>query len=451
MNDTIVAIATPESESALSILRISGEKSLDLCRDACKLPSPTPRHAYLTKYSSLEGEILDQIILVYYENGKSFTSEHTVELSCHGNPFLVKEIVNDLIDRGCRIANPGEFSYRAFKNNKIDLTQAEAIAQLIGAKNKQALSLANKNLSGNLSEKIIELQNKILKQQSIIEAFIDFPEDDLGNDQKIQVIQNLKAVRIEVNDLIVHAKRTDVFNRCLNVAIIGPPNAGKSSIFNYIIGSERAIVDENAGTTRDFIEKKIQLGCINVNLIDTAGIRNTDENIEKKGINKTIELQKEADLVLLVFDCSLPFPEDLHASLEDLIFNKNVIIVLNKSDLGKKIEISSIKLKESIKIETSIKEAKSLALLQGAIEENLLGESKAYNELGMSVNLRQSHALKNASHSLKECISNLSKEESIELSIPEIKDSIKYLGEIVGDIDNEDMLDILFSNFCIGK
>ena len=151
MNDKL---STAKNESALSIVRISGKKQ-DLCRDACKLPSPTPRHAYLTKYTSLQGDILDQIILVYYENGRSFTSEHIIEITCHGNPFIVKEIVNDLIDRGCRIANPGEFSYRAFKNNKIDLTQAEAIAQLIGAKNKQALSLANKNLSGNLSERII--------------------------------------------------------------------------------------------------------------------------------------------------------------------------------------------------------------------------------------------------------------------------------------------------------
>ena len=450
MNDTIVAIATPKSESALSIVRISGEKSLDLCRDACKLPSPTPRHAYLTKYTSLQGDILDQIILVYYESGKSFTSEHIIEITCHGNPFIVKEIVNDLIDRGCRIANPGEFSYRAFKNNKIDLTQAEAIAQLIGAKNKQALSLANKNLSGNLSERIINIQNKILKQQSIIEAFIDFPEDDLGDDQKIQVIKNLKDLHIEINDLIVHAKKTDVFNRNLNVAIIGPPNAGKSSIFNHIIGSERAIVDKEAGTTRDFIEKKIQLGCININLIDTAGIRNTEENIEKKGISKTIELQRVADLVLLVFDCSLPFPEYLDTNLEHLIVNENVIIVLNKSDLGNNIEFSNIKFKENVKIKTSIKEIESLSLLQKAIEENLVGESKSYTELSLSVNLRQSHALENASHSLEECIFNLSK-ESIELSIPELKDSIKYLGEIVGDTDNEDMLDVLFSNFCIGK
>ena len=450
MNDTIVAIATPKSESALSIVRISGEKSLDLCRDACKLPSPTPRHAYLTKYTSLQGDIIDQIILVYYEKGKSFTSEHIIEITCHGNPFIVKEIVNDLIDRGCRIANPGEFSYRAFKNNKIDLTQAEAIAQLIGAKNKQALSLANKNLSGNLSERIINIQNKILKQQSIIEAFIDFPEDDLGDDQKIQVIKNLKELLIEINDLIVHAKKTDVFNRSLNVAIIGPPNAGKSTIFNHIVGSERAIVDKKAGTTRDFIEKKIQLGCININLIDTAGIRNTEENIEKKGISKTIELQREADLVLLVFDCSLPFPEYLDTNLEHLIVNENVIIVLNKSDLGNNIEFSNIKFKENVKIKTSIKEIESLSLLQKAIEENLVGESKSYTELSLSVNLRQSHALENASHSLEECIFNLSK-ESIELSIPELKDSIKYLGEIVGDTDNEDMLDVLFSNFCIGK
>ena len=236
----------------------------------------------------------------------------------------------------------------------------------------------------------------------------------------------------------------------MNVAIIGPPNAGKSSIFNHIIGSERAIVDKKAGTTRDFIEKKIQLGCININLIDTAGIRNTEENIEKKGISKTIELQREADLVLLVFDCSLPFPEYLDTNLEHLIVNENVIIVLNKSDLGNNIEFSNIKFKENVKIKTSIKEIESLSLLQKAIEENLVGESKSYTELSLSVNLRQSHALENASHSLEECIFNLSK-ESIELSIPELKDSIKYLGEIVGETDNEDMLDVLFSNFCIGK
>ncbi|MEC8420383.1 MAG: GTPase, partial [Verrucomicrobiota bacterium] len=228
------------------------------------------------------------------------------------------------------------------------------------------------------------------------------------------------------------------------------PNAGKSSIFNHIVGSERAIVDKKAGTTRDFIEKKIQLGCININLIDTAGIRNTEENIEKKGISKTIELQRVADLVLLVFDCSLPFPEYLDTNLEHLIVNENVIIVLNKSDLGNNIQFSNIKFEENVKIKTSIKEIESLSLLQKAIEENLVGESKAYTELSLFVNLRQSHALENASHSLEECILNLSK-ESIELSIPELKDSIKYLGEIVGDTDNEDMLDVLFSNFCIGK
>ena len=451
MNDTIVAIATPNSESALAVIRISGDLSLDLCKQACNVPYPTPRHAYLTKYTSLEEEILDQIILIYYENGKSFTSEHTIELSCHGNPFLIKEIINDLIARGCRIANPGEFSYRAYKNNKIDLTKAEAIAQLISAKNKQALSLANKNLDGNLSEKINLLQNKLLEQQSIIEAFIDFPEDDLGDDQILQVIKSLKDLNAEIKVLLEHAKKTDVFNRRLNVAIIGPPNAGKSSIFNKIIGSERSIVDETAGTTRDFIEKKVQIGSVDVNLIDTAGIRDTDKNVENIGISKTMELQKEADLVLLVFDCSLPFPEYINSNLERLINNKNLIIALNKIDLGKKISIPELKLKNAIEIETSIKDIDSIARLHSAIEENLLGPSKTYNEFNLSVNLRQSQALQNSSNSLEQCISNLSKEESIELSIPELKDSIQHLGEIVGQTDNEDMLDILFSNFCIGK
>ena len=192
MTETIVALATPNSPSALGIIRVSGKKVLELCEKSCSIPSPTPRRTHLTTYTSLEQNTLDQIIMVYYEKGKSFTGENCMELTCHGNPIVLEEILNDLIHRGCRIANPGEFTYRAFQNGKIDLTQAEAIADLIGAKNKQALTLANKNLEGNLSVKIDNLQTSILKQHSHIEAFIDFPEDDLGEEKPHKLLAIFK-------------------------------------------------------------------------------------------------------------------------------------------------------------------------------------------------------------------------------------------------------------------
>ena len=207
MTDTIVALATPDSQSALGIIRISGKKALEISEKACGNPSPTPRYVHLTKYKSAQNETLDQIIMVYYEKGKSFTSENCLELTCHGNPVLIKEILNDLLKRGCRLANPGEFTYRAFTNGKIDLTQAEAIADLIGAKSKQALMLANKNLDGNLTNKIRQIQSQILVQQSNIEAFIDFPEDDLGDEKNRQVITSLRDISSELTGLIEFGKK----------------------------------------------------------------------------------------------------------------------------------------------------------------------------------------------------------------------------------------------------
>ena len=254
MTETIVALATPNSQSALGIIRVSGWMVLELCEKSCGLPSPTPRCAHLTKYTSLEQNTLDQIIMVYYKKGRSFTGENCMELTCHGNPIVLEEIINDLIHRGCRLANPGEFTYRAFQNGKIDLTQAEAIADLIGAKNKQALTLANRNLEGNLSKKIYNLQTTILKQHSDIEAFIDFPEDDLGKEKTTQIIANLQEICSELSRLIEVGKKTAVFNRKLRVTLVGPPNVGKSSIFNQIIGLDRAIIDQEPGTTRDFID-----------------------------------------------------------------------------------------------------------------------------------------------------------------------------------------------------
>jgi tRNA modification GTPase len=349
------------------------------------------------------------------------------------------------------MANPGEFAYRAFQNGKIDLTQAEAIADLIGAKNKQALFLAKKNLEGNLSAKIDNLQNSILRQHSDIEAFIDFPEDDLGEEKTAQIITNLQRICSQLFELIEIGKKTDAFNRNLRVVLVGPPNAGKSSIFNKIIGMDRAIIDQEPGTTRDFIDYNINLGQVNIQLYDTAGIRETDQQIEKQGIERTYELIKDADLVLIVLDRSLPYPSFIDKEMHREIKDRKSIIVLNKSDLPNNIEITGSYFNELPKTEVSVTEGKSILKLTDEIRKCLLDDSCIENEFNLSVNLRQSNALVKSLACIQKSIVNMQSEETIEFAIPDLKESISLLGEIVGNKDNEDMLDLLFSNFCIGK
>ena len=451
MTETIVALATPNSQSALGIIRVSGWMVLELCEKSCGLPSPTPRCANLTKYTSLEQNTLDQIIMVYFEKGRSFTGENCMELTCHGNPIVLEEILSDLIHRGCRLANPGEFTYRAFQNGKIDLTQAEAIADLIGAKNKQALTLANRNLEGNLSKKIDNLQTTILKQHSDIEAFIDFPEDDLGEEKTAHIIANLQEICSELSDLIEIGIKTDAFNRNLKVVLVGPPNAGKSSIFNKIIGVDRAIIDQEPGTTRDFIDYNINLGKVNIQLYDTAGIRETNQKIERQGIERTYELIKDADLVLVVLDRSLPYPTIIDHEIKNSVKDKKSILILNKSDLQNNINIAGSYLEEIPKTEVSVTNEESILNLTNQITSCLLEDSLVDNEFNLSVNLRQSNALSKALVYIQNSIENIKTEETIEFAIPDLKESISLLGEIVGNKDNEDMLDLLFSNFCIGK
>ena len=451
MTETIVALATPNSQSALGIIRVSGWMVLELCEKSCGLPSPTPRCAHLTKYTSQEQNTLDQIIMVYFEKGRSFTGENCMELTCHGNPIVLEEILSDLIHRGCRLANPGEFTYRAFQNGKIDLTQAEAIADLIGAKNKQALTLANRNLEGNLSKKIYNLQTTILKQHSDIEAFIDFPEDDLGEEKTTQIITNLQEICAELSRLIEVGKKTAVFNRKLRVALVGPPNVGKSSIFNKIIGLDRAIIDQEPGTTRDFIDYNINLGKVNIQLYDTAGIRETNQKIERQGIERTYELIKDADLVLVVLDRFLPYPTIIDHEIKNSVKDKKSILILNKSDLQNNINIAGSYLEEIPKTEVSVTNEESILNLTNQITSCLLEDSLVDNEFNLSVNLRQSNALSKALVYIQNSIENIKTEETIEFAIPDLKESISLLGEIVGNKDNEDMLDLLFSNFCIGK
>ena len=451
MGDTIVAQATPSGESALALIRLSGELCLKIIKESCGLPYPTPRNAYYKKYISVSNDTIDQVVITYYEEKKSFTSERSLEITCHGNPIIVRSIIEDLLERGCRIAKPGEFTLKSYLNGKIDLIQAEAIADLIGAKSKIAIELANKNLNGELSDKISRIQSKCIEQQAIIEAFIDFPEDDIGSEQTENVIKELEKSAKEIKSLLDISERCDIFNDIINVVLVGPPNVGKSSLFNCIVGNERAIVDKEAGTTRDFIEQKIYLGKTYINMYDTAGLREGKNRIENVGISKTKELIENSDLLLLVLDNSSPYPRSFNKEIKSLLQTNNVILILNKTDLTTKLDLSDTQLNHLEKCYSTIKDKTSIDEIIIKISTQLNTLFEKHKEFGLYVNMRQSNSLKASYVSIDTCISRITSRIDIEFCVPDLKNVILNLGEIVGVKDNEDMLDQLFSNFCIGK
>lgn len=451
MPDTIVAQATPTGESALSLVRISGDLSIQIMEQACGVRSPTPRHAYYKNYTSNKGSTLDQVIVTFYEENKSFTSEKSLELTCHGNQLIVEKIIDDLILKGCRIAAPGEFTLRSFLNGKIDLTQAEAIAELIGAKNEAALELANKNLAGGLSKEITKIQDECIKQHARLEAFIDFPEDDIGDDQHESVYKEFCSIQKRISRLIDISEKTNAFNKEINVVLIGPPNAGKSSIFNCIIGTERSIVNEIEGTTRDYIDYNLKLKKNHIKLFDTAGIRNTKEDIEQKGITKTLDLIRTSDLLLLVLDSATPYPSDIEYQIKNIIDKDKTLIVLNKSDLNTILSLEKSCLKNFQTLNTSIENPHTIENLIDVIDSHLDQRFNQNMEHNFYVNVRHTVALQNAFQNLEFVLTNLKNNSEIELSVPHIKATVEELGLIVGQKDNEKMLDALFSSFCIGK
>ena len=277
MTETIVAVATPPGESALAILRLSGDHCSKITLSCFDTPSPIPRHSYVSEYRNSAGDSIDQVVWCFYPSGKSFTGEEMLEISCHGNEFIIKEIINDLLSFDIRAAEPGEFTKRAFLSKKIDLTQAEAIAQLISAQSTREAKLSKKNLEGNLSEKILIIQQNILGIVSKIEAFIDFPEDDIGERQSDILISQIADIEFFTKTLADAYHRNSSLISKRKVVLIGSPNAGKSTLFNCIVGYDRSIISTTPGTTRDYISQEIIINDSKIDLIDTAGLRDTKE------------------------------------------------------------------------------------------------------------------------------------------------------------------------------
>ncbi len=446
--DTIAALATPTGTSAIAVLRISGPDTRSMTEKiAGTLPSP--RSATRADYHDAEGNLVDDVLLTLYVGPASYTAEDTLEISCHGNPFIAQRILEDLLARGCRHAEAGEFTQRAFLNGQMDLSQAEAVMDLIHARSTRALAAANQQLRGALGRKMDALIEGLLAVLAKIEAYIDFPDEDLPTEDQQSVALALELLNKNTSNLLATNHYGDILRDGLKTVILGEPNAGKSSLLNRLVGRDRALVSDQPGTTRDYLEERIILGDHCLLLIDTAGLNAAPAELEKRGMEKSLERMSEADLILLVLDSSKPAPE-LPESVRQHLSKANTLIVANKSDLSGDARSSPVYADFEI-LKTSALTGAGFDELQSALQNR----ADAFHvELGddiIAINARHADALARATACLEQAVAQLEAGDPIELIASELRGSLAAYGEISGKIDNERMLDHLFASFCIGK
>ncbi|NPA51964.1 MAG: tRNA uridine-5-carboxymethylaminomethyl(34) synthesis GTPase MnmE [Aquificae bacterium] len=446
LEDTIVANVTPLVPSAVSIVRISGKKALDIGKTISKKDNIEPRKVHFVRFYDQNENLIDEGLLIYFKAPNSFTGEDVVEIHTHGSVPVVKRIIDEAINLGARFAEAGEFTKRAFLNGKIDLTQAEAIAQLIEAKTSTASKIAVNILEGKLSEQINNLRKVLLNLITLIEAELNFPED--VEEVDIEHIQKeIEKVLSQIDRLISSYKKGQIYTQGIKLAIIGRPNVGKSSLFNALIGYERAIVSEYQGTTRDFIEENISIKGIPVKLLDTAGLRETNDTIEKIGIQKTKEKLEEADIVIFVFDASEGWTKE-DKTLYEEIKQKKPIIVGNKIDLLLDKNHRNNIIKDIIYVSSKTKQG--IPLLEEKIFERLNVKEDIGDEI--YINFRHYKALEKSKATLESSLKNLEMlKNQKEILMLDIQEAEKHLEEIIGEITTEDVLGNIFSNFCIGK
>lgn len=457
--DTITAIATAMSNSSVGIIRISGYESIEIV-DKIYVNKKYERTLKTFKTNTIHygfivdgDEILDEVMISVFKSPNSFTTEDIIEINCHGGILIMNRILNLVIKKGARLAEPGEFTKRAFLNGRIDLSEAEAVMDVISSENEMALKNSVKQLKGSVFKKVSELRNDIIYEIAFIESALDDPEHISLNGYIEKLDIKVKYLIEDINKLLSTAENGKIIKEGINTVIVGKPNAGKSSLLNILSGEEKAIVTDIAGTTRDILEENIMLNGINLHIIDTAGIRSTEDVIEKIGVEKAKKYIKEADLIIYVVDSSVPIDEN-DIEIINLIQDKKCIILFNKSDLKSKVSIDELKNKldkNAIIVKTSTKENTGIDEFENAVEELFFnGEISFDNEI-MITNLRHKEALQETLESL------IQVEKSLEAKMPEDFYSIDLmsaygnLGKIIGEEVEDDLVNEIFSKFCMGK
>ncbi len=448
--DTIVALATPMGASAIAVVRASGPDCTALAA-AIFGPTPLPpRLACHTDYRDLKGLILDDVLVTFFKGPHSYTGEDLLEISSHGNPFISQLILNDILARGFRAAEPGEFTRRAFLSGRMDLSQAEAVMDLIYARSERALAAANQQLRGSLGRHLGKLTENLLRVLAHVEAYIDFPDEDLPPEDRHFAQEELASVLRGTERLLATHHYGELLREGIKTVIIGEPNVGKSSLLNRLVGYDRALVSTEPGTTRDFIEERLILGPHCLRLIDTAGLNSSPAVIEKLGIEKTVERAAEADLILWVLDATLPCPT-LPTSIMPRLNSANTLVLLNKHDLLAD-HPPTAKPPEGLP-------ALPLSALTGegfeTLATTIIQHAEAFRldrgEDVIAINSRHADALRRAREGLITAQTKLINQGPVELLSSDLRSALDAFGEIAGKIDNERMLDHLFAAFCIGK
>ena len=459
--DTIAAISTGMTNSGIGIVRISGSEALEIADRVYKWKetiTEVPTHTIHYGHIMDGDETVDEVLVMVMRGPRTFTGEDTVEINCHGGTYVVSRVLETVLKAGARPAEPGEFTKRAFLNGKMDLSQAEAVIDVITSENEYALQSSISQLKGSVKNRIKEIREKIIYHTAFIETALDDPEH-ISVDGYGEVLKEAaEEVIDQLKELIDSSDDGRIMKEGIQTVILGKPNAGKSSLLNILAGHDRAIVTDIEGTTRDVLEEQIRLQGLTLNIIDTAGIRQTDDIVEKMGVDKAKEYAKEADLIIYVVDASRNLDEN-DEKIFDLIYDKRTVILLNKSDLDTVVTEEMIRERISQKgvqkqipvIAISAKEEQGIKELENTVKAMFLKGDLSFNEEVYITNARQKNALVNARESMKKVIF------SIDAGMPEdfysidLMDAYESLGNITGESIGEDLVNEIFSKFCMGK
>ena len=455
LSDTIAAIATPLGEGGLAVLRVSGPQALAIA-DRCfapkgiasKKPSGASSHTIHYGHIERDGRVIDEVLVSVLRAPRTFTREDVVEISCHGGLLPARLVLDALLAAGARLAEAGEFTKRAFLNGRLDLAQAEAVADLIHARTDLAVSAANEQLAGKLSQRIRELRADLLTTLAHVEAHLDFPDEDIAPDTRGQLLARLDRGVAFMDELLRTAHDGQVLRRGVRAAIVGRPNAGKSSLLNQLLGHDRAIVSPTPGTTRDTIEETASIRGVPVVFIDTAGLRDTADAVEAEGVRRSRVALERAELILHLLDASEPLDAADQRHLEEFSDRKR-LLVINKCDLPRRLEVPAQPGARVLEISCST--GAGLEALRDAIRDSVVTGGLNAEMLQVMINSRHQDALQRSRAATLRSAEALRADRTLELVALDLRIAVQAVGEIVGETTTEDLLDVVFSQFCIGK
>ena len=452
LNDTIVAQSTPQGKGAIGIIRLSGKNSIKIINSIFPSKDLSKEKSHTIHFGNIKyrKEIIDEVLVSIFKEPNSYTKENIVEISCHGSNYIIKRILSVIVELGARVANKGEFTFRSFLNGNMDLSQAEAVSDLISSNSENSHKMAINHIKGVFSNKIKELRKDLINLSSLLELELDFSEEDVEFANREQ-LENLLDEILSFNNLLLDSyKLNNVIKDGINVLILGKPNVGKSTILNGLLEEDKAIISDIPGTTRDVLEDTITIGGNLLRFIDTAGIRKTDDKIEKIGIEKALNQIEKAALILYIIDLNKTNLDTLEIELSNDLFNKKHIIYIgNKGDLRVSKEVDTYFSDNKFK-KISANNKNDINELKNHIN-NYISKNLVSSDSSIMINERHYASLKNVNTSINNVKKNLKNKSNVDLLALDIKYALNHLGEITGEISNDEILGNIFSKFCIGK